>query len=245
MIFDGPIVISAMMGVISALYATVGQAGGTAFLAVMAVSSFPASEMRPTSLLLNIVAASYSTWRLHRRGTIDWSTLKPIAFASLPAAFMGGLVVLDARVYLVTTGCILLMAAVLMVVRRDRDERPPTGVPFVPALLTGAGVGLIAGLTGVGGGVFLAPALILSGWISPQRTAAISAPFILANSVVGFAGALVAGQEPASHAWIYMVATLCGTIVGTAVHLRWMSQSATRYILAAILIIAGYRLLCF
>ena len=110
MLTSGSVLIGALMGAISLLYATAGQAGGTAFLAVMAVASFPPAEMRPTSLLLNIIAASYSTWRLHGHGTIDWSILKPVAIASLPAAFIGGLIVLEARVYLVTTGCILLLA---------------------------------------------------------------------------------------------------------------------------------------
>jgi hypothetical protein len=237
------VLIGALMGAVSLLYATAGQAGGTAFLAVMAVASFPADEMRPTSLLLNIVAASYSTWRLHRHGTIDWSILKPVAIASLPTAFIGGLIVLETRVYLATTGCILLLAAVLMVIRRDRHDRPSTVVAFVPTLLTGAGVGLIAGITGVGGGVFLAPILIFTGWLSPKRTAAISSPFILANSIVGFAGALIAGQQVAGDIWIYAVATLCGTVLGTAIHLRWMSHATTRYMLAAILIVAAYRLL--
>jgi uncharacterized membrane protein YfcA len=129
-----------------------------------------------------------------------------------------------------------------MILRRKYDDRRSATIPLVPVLLVGAAVGLVAGLTGVGGGVFLAPALIFAGWVSPKSAAAISAPFILANSVVGLAGVLTVGQQIASDAWIYAIAALVGTMIGTTIHLRGISQAAVRYIMAAILLIAAYRL---
>ena len=100
-----------MFAGISLLYATVGQAGGTAFLALMAFASFPSNEMRPTALLLNIIAATYSTWRFHRGGLIDWAKLRLLLITSLPTALVGGFIVLDERLYNVATGVILLAAA--------------------------------------------------------------------------------------------------------------------------------------
>jgi uncharacterized protein len=237
------LVLIALIALISLLYAMAGQAGGTAFVAVMAFAGFPASEMRPTALLLNVVAASYATWRLHRDGLIDWKLFVRLIVASLPAASLGGLVVLGGRLYFVLTGSLLILAAVLMVLKRsavDMEDRRP---PLWPAALGGAGVGFLSGVSGIGGGVFLAPLLIVLGWSSPKRAAYLSAPFILLNSVLGFGGVWLAGQGPSPGIVLYASGALAGSVMGTAIGLRWMSERMIRYVLAAILVFAGFRLL--
>jgi uncharacterized protein len=238
-------VLALLFGTISLLYATVGQAGGTAFLALMAFAAFPPSEMRPTALALNIVAAAYSTWVFNRKRVVDWSKLKPLLLASLPGAFIGGLVVLDEHLYKATTGVVLLLAGVAMIFRHERVDEPDHETPVWGTILAGAIIGLISGLTGVGGGVFLAPILIALHWASPKQTAALSAPFILSNSIVGLIAVLYAGQFPSPHFALYAGAALAGAIAGTAIGLRWFSQAATRYVLAAILLAAGVQLLIF
>ena len=232
-----------LFGFISLLYATVGQAGGTAFLALMAFAAFPSTEMRPTALALNIVAAAYSTCAFNREKVVDWRKLRPLLFSSLPTALVGGFIVLDERVYKTTTGVVLLLAGTAMVFRRGGASDPDRDAPLWATLSVGAMIGLVSGLTGVGGGVFLAPILIASHWASPKRTAALSAPFILANSAVGLVGVLFAGQFPSSHFGLYALAVLAGAIAGTAIGLRWLGQAATRYVLAALLIAAGIQLL--
>ena len=234
-----------LFGAVSLLYATVGQAGGTAFLAVMAFSSFAAHEMRPTALLLNIVAATYSTWLFNRGKLVDWVKLRPLLLASLPTALVGGVIVLDERIYNTVTGVVLILAALTLILRRSRDGEADRATPLWGAIGVGAAVGFVSGLTGVGGGVFLAPILIALQWASPKQTAALSAPFILANSIVGLAGAMYAGQVPARDTWIYALAALIGAMIGTVVGLRWLSQRMTRYALAIILGTAGIQLLLF
>jgi hypothetical protein len=231
-----------LFGTISLLYATVGQAGGTAFLALMAFASFPSNEMRPTALLLNIVAASYSTWLFNRGSHVDWAKLKPLMLASLPTALVGGFVVLDENLYKTITGLILLLASIMLALRRAHSEEPDRTAPLWGAFGIGASVGFVSGLTGVGGGVFLAPLLIALRWASPKQTAALTAPFILVNSVVGLVGAVYVGQTPTSDAWLYAVAALAGATIGTNVGLRWLSQNMTRYVLATILGLAGLQL---
>jgi uncharacterized membrane protein YfcA len=108
---------------ISLLYATVGQAGGTAFLALMAFASFPPSEMRPTALLLNIAAATYSTWLFNQTRLGDWAKLRPLLLASLPTALVGGFIVLDKRLYHAVTGIVLLCAASILAFRREPNEQ--------------------------------------------------------------------------------------------------------------------------
>src|ERR1700722_11178583 len=224
-----------LFGAVSLLYATVGQAGGTAFLALMAFASFPSSEMRPTALLLNIVAATYSTWLFNRGSLVDWLKLRPLVLASLPTALVGGFIVLDEHFYKTVTGLVLLLAGVILALRRVPDRGPDRQTPFWGAITIGAVVGFVSGLTGVGGGVFLAPILIALHWASPRQTAALSAPFILANSVVGLAGAMYDGQTHTADKWLFALAALGGAMIGTIVGLRWLSQTMTRYVLAVIL----------
>jgi uncharacterized protein len=236
------LIIAGLIGCVSLLYGTVGQAGGTAFLAVMAFAAFPATEMRATALLLNIVAAGYATWRLHRRA-VDRKMLLPLTVPSLVAAFLGGLLVLGGHAYFVLTGLLLVAAAALMLFKQAADTVEARPVRLGPAAAVGAGAGFISGLTGVGGGVFLTPLLITLGWATPKRAAQLSPPFILCNSILGLGGVLLAGQQLAPGTFVYSIAALAGAAIGTAIGRRWMSERGTRYVLAAILLFAGIRLL--
>jgi uncharacterized protein len=238
-------VLALLFGAISLLYATVGQAGGTAFLALMAFAGFPSAEMRPTALALNIVAAAYSTWVFGRNKVVNWSKLKLLLMSSLPTALVGGFIVLDERIYKTATGVVLCLAGAVMILRRNPAIDQDQETPLWGVVSVGAVVGLVSSLTGVGGGVFLAPTLIALRWASPKQAAALSAPFILANSAAGLIGVLFAAQFPSSHSGLYAVAALGGAVAGTAIGLRYLSQATTRYILGAILIAAGAQLLCY
>lgn len=229
--------------IVSLLYATVGQAGGTAFLALMAFASFPPSQMRPTALLLNIVAATYSTWLFNRGGFVDWKKLRPLVFASVPTALVGGFTVLPQHIYDAITGIVLLAAAAMLLVGRNMGTTQDRAAPIWGTIAAGAGVGLVSGLTGVGGGVFLAPILIAMRWASPKQTAALSAPFIWVNSAVGLVGAIYAGQLPSPQTWQYALGAVAGAMIGTTLGLRWLSETTTRYVLAAVLGAAGIQLI--
>jgi uncharacterized protein len=237
------LITAGIIGVVALLYATAGQAGGTAFLAVMALEGFAATELRPTALLLNIVAAGYATWQLNRCAPIPWRLLAALTLPSLLTALLGGFLVLGTSTYFLITGLALIGAAPLLLIRRGGDRLEAHPVHFAPAAMIGGTVGLLSGLTGVGGGVFLAPSLIVLGWASPREAAALSPPFILCNSVAAFVGALAAGQRVAAGASIYAIAAVVGAIFGTAIGRRWMSERTTRYVLAAILLFTGIRLL--
>jgi uncharacterized membrane protein YfcA len=163
--------------------------------------------------------------------------------ASVPTALIGGFIVLNERLYDVVTGLVLLLAAILLFFRRAQHDEQSNVAPLWALLAVAAIVGFVSGLTGVGGGVFLAPILIWMNWATPKQTAALSAPFILANSAAGLAGAYYSGQMPAQDTWLYAITALLGAVAGAAIGLRWMSQAATQYALAAILATAGVQLL--
>lgn len=226
---------------VSVVYATVGQAGGTGFLAVMAVAGVPVDQLRPTALAMNIVAASYSSWRLHAAGLIDWRMLMSLAVPALPAAFVGGVIALPPGLYASMTGALLLAAAVLMIARPAAASLPGVAVSGAGLAGIGAVAGFLSGISGIGGGIFVAPALIVLGWARPRDAAGLSAPFILGNSATGLAGALLAGQQFAPELPLFACVALLGAAVGTAAILR-ISERMVRLVLAAILAFAGLRL---
>jgi hypothetical protein len=199
--------------------------------------------MRPTALFLNVIAAGYGTFRLYKSARIDLRALAILTPPSIVAAFVGGLLVLKSQNYFVLTGLLLLAAGVLLVFKTKADSVDPRTLPVVPAALAGAVSGLLSGVTGVGGGVFLTPLLVTFGWASPKRAAAISPPFILCNSAMGLAGVLVAGQSPSPDAPLYAIGALAGAVLGSAIATRRMSERNTRFVLAAILLFGGLRLL--
>lgn len=180
------LIIPILLVAVSFVYATVGQAGGTAFLAIMAALGIPAAELRPTALILNIISSGYATWRLHAASAIDWRLLTSAGAASLPASLLGGLVVLDSAIYYTLTGCILLFAAAMTVTKWKAPVGRSPGI--LPASLVGGVAGVASGITGVGGGVFRAPVLIGFGWATVRKAANLSAPFILGNSITGLVG---------------------------------------------------------
>jgi hypothetical protein len=174
---------------------------------------------------------------------IRWAKLAPLLSASVPATLIGALIVLDASLYRIVTGVVLLIAAAVMILRRAGDDESPPRLPLPESIAIGGAVGFVSGLTGVGGGVFLAPVMIALRWATPKETSALSAPFILVNSAVGLAGATMVGQHPAPHTLVYGAAAVIGAVIGASLGLRWLSQNLTRYVLAAILAAAGLQLL--
>ena len=170
----------------AALYASVGHAGASAYLAVMGLFEFAPAAMKPTALALNILVAAIATIRFYRAGLFTWSLYWPFAIVSIPAAFVGGATILPARWYKVAVGLVLLYAAVWMFRSAlgpiTRAPHPP---PLWAALFAGITIGFLSGLTGVGGGIFLSPLLLYMGWSEVRATSGVAAPFILVNSIAG------------------------------------------------------------
>ncbi|WP_407185222.1 sulfite exporter TauE/SafE family protein [Bradyrhizobium centrosematis] len=231
-----------LIAIISLLYTSVGQAGGTAFLSLMAFSGMSSTEMRPTALGLNIIVATYSTWLFNRNKIVEWSILRPLLFSSLPASLAGGLIVLGEPTYKTLTGLVLLLASAGIIMQRRGGADRACEPPLWASVSIGAILGLVSGLTGVGGGVFLAPTLVALNWASAKQAVALSPPFILANSAVGFVGSLFTGQIPSPALILYAISALSGAVAGTIIGLKWLNPTCTRFVLVALLVFAGIQL---
>jgi hypothetical protein len=245
-----PLLLAALFFVAAVLYTTVGHAGASAYLAIMGVLGVAPDVARPTALALNIVVASFVTFRFWRRGHLSLRALAPFVAGSIPMAFLGGSLPVAPGLYKQLVGFVLLAAAVAVAVTARRAAETDTGhaaprVPVVPAVGIGAGIGLLSGLTGTGGGIFLSPVLILARWSEIRAASAIAAAFILANSVSGLAGNVARLSSIPAEIPLWMGAVVLGAIVGSEVGSRRGHTLLLRRALSLVLVIAGIKLVFF
>jgi uncharacterized membrane protein YfcA len=232
---------------VAVLYTTVGHAGASGYLAVMGLTGVAPEVMRPTALLLNIAVASFTTWRFRAARFFDARALLPFAAASIPCAFIGGSIRLPSQLYQGAVGAVLLASATLLVWRayspRFQGGERAVRVPRLPALAIGGAIGLLSGLTGTGGGIFLSPVILLAGWAGPKATAGIAAPFIMVNSIAGLAGSTLAAHDLPESMFAYAACALAGAFVGTWLGTRKLQPRALIATLAVVMTIAGVKLL--
>ena len=232
----------ALIAAAAVLYSSVGHGGASAYLAVMALFGVPAAVMKPAALVMNLGVAGLGTFRFAAASLVPWRLLLPICAGSVPAAYVGGLVKLPTQSHRILLGVVLLFAAVRLAMRqREHALRPQP--PVLSLVVIGIFFGFLAGVTGVGGGIFLSPLLILARWEEPRRTAGASAVFILVNSVAGLAGHLAAGGTVPPAALPLTSVALVGGLVGSWLGARRLVPIAIRRVLAAVLVVAGAKLL--
>lgn len=231
---------------IALLYSTVGHAGASGYLAAMALLSFSPAVMKPTALALNIVVALVTSIRFYQAGHFSWRLLWPFALVSVPMAYLGGSLAVHTTLYKMLVGLALLFAAIHLIVRgrAASDEAESTGQPGLTAsLATGGIIGFLSGLTGVGGGIFLSPVLIMMHWAGLRKAAAVSAVFILLNSLSGLAGYLQKGGGFPEHLGLWSVAVISGGIIGSTLGATRLNSPALRALLGMILLMAGVKLM--
>lgn len=223
-------------------YASVGHGGASAYIAVMALAGIAPQEMRPIALLLNVLVSSLGAWKFARAGHFHWPLFWPFAVVSIPMAYLGGALVLPGQAYKVVVGAVLLYAAwQLWQSGKQGDEmRSLRAPPLGTAMAIGAAMGLLAGLTGVGGGIFLSPLLLMLGWAGTKQTSAISAPFILVNSLAGLAAHGVShGIGLPAYVPILAAAVLLGGWFGAEYGAKRFANPLVRRVLAVVLALAG------
>lgn len=233
--------------VIAGLYATVGQAGATGYLAVMGILGLDPVVAKPTALALNLVVSGIGTIQFARLGRLSWRAIMPFALLGLPLAAFGGGVHLPAATFYPVVGVILIFAALQMgrsaLRPRGSDGPRPRVPPFWPAVGLGAAIGLGAGITGTGGGVFLAPAVLALGWLDIRQTAALAAACNLVLSAAALAGNYAAMPVLPPSLPLWALAVAIGGLLGATLGARYLPERTLRLVLAAILLASGARLI--
>jgi len=226
-------------------YAAVGHGGASAYIAAMALAGVAPAEMRPIALLLNILVSSMGSWKFYRAGFFRWRLFWPFAAVSIPMAYLGGAITLPGNAYKILVGVVLLYAAwqLWRSGRSGEEMRAVREPPLGWAMVIGASMGLLAGLTGVGGGIFLSPLLLMLGWAGTKQTSAVAAPFILVNSLAGLAAVFVAKSAVLpTYVWILVPAVLLGGWLGAEYGSRRFANPVVRRVLAVVLALAGAKM---
>ena len=237
------VLLAALILVIALLYSTVGHAGASGYIAAMALFGMAPIVMKPTALTLNIIVALIGTVRFYRAGFFSWRTFWPFAITSVPAAYIGGGLTLPVAIYKSIVGVVLLYSAVrLFWGAASADKGKITLVPIWMALIVGGAIGLLSGLTGVGGGIFLSPVLLLMHWARTKETSGVSAAFILVNSIAGLLGQYPAITHLPNDLIYWAPAALVGGWIGTELGTKLLPISGIRKWLSVVLVLAGLKL---
>lgn len=226
------------------LYSAVGHAGASGYLAVMALAGLGADVMKPSALVLNLLVGGIALARFSRAGHFSWDLLWPFALGSVPLAFVGGAITLPGHWYKQLVGVVLLIASFRLIAERrhgaetSTHDRPPT----LAAIGSGAAIGLLSGLTGTGGGIFLSPLLLFTGWSGTRESGGVSAAFILLNSSAGLLGNLVSVRALPPAIWSWAAVALVGGVIGSELGSRRVATVTFRRLLGLVLLIAGLKL---
>ena len=148
------------------LYTSVGHAGASAYIAVMTLFDLPPLVIKPTALTLNIFVSSYTSFRYIRSNFFNKTLFTYLVIGSLPAAFIGGRINLPSHVYKPIIGVLLLISGARFLIQALQIDQPSRTINRVLAVVIGVAVGLLSGITGTGGGIFLSPLIIWLGWVS-------------------------------------------------------------------------------
>lgn len=225
------------------LYAAVGHGGASGYLALMALYGVAPEEMKQTALVLNLFVSMTSFIQYYRGGYFSKKLFLPIAGASIPLAFVGGMITVEENIYKRILGILLLFPIIRFFFFKNvaDSELKPHNVSI--AIVTGGIVGLLSGMIGIGGGIILSPILLLLQWTNQKQTAAISAAFIFVNSVAGLGGMFTQGISFTGDMVMYIIVAFIGGLLGAYLGSKKFNQDVLKYVLATVLLLASYKLL--
>jgi uncharacterized protein len=235
------------LAIIAAAYAAVGQAGATGYIAALGLAGFTPDVIRPAALALNTLVAAIGTVRFAKAGHIEWRKTYPFIVLGVPFSVLGGAVHLAPSIYHPVVGILLLVAAWRMAMSARAaaatDERAPQHPPLAASIVAGAIIGFVAGVTGIGGGIFIMPLVLTLHWLDTRHAAGLSALFNLLNSAAALAGLWSTSLVlPPELPW-WLVAVAVGAILGSWLGVRHLPPRVLRYILSALLLAGGFSML--
>jgi hypothetical protein len=243
---DSLLLLSVIFAFVAALFACVGQAGGAGYVGVMGLFGFAPAAIKPTALALTILVAAIGVVRFARSGFLKWRSWYPFAVLGVPASLVGGIVTLPGAWYRGIVALLLLAAAAQMI-RSARsaemhDQQARGEPPLLPAIAAGGAIGFIAGITGVGGGIFLVPLILSLKWAATRQAAAIAQVNNLYTAAAALTGVWAAGPVlPPQLPW-WALAAGTGGLIGSWLGAKHLPVALLRMILAVILLASGIKL---
>lgn len=238
-------VFMAILPIVAYLYSSVGHGGASGYLALMALFSFAPEAMKPTALLLNIFVAGIAFYHYYKAGYFNKKLFLSFALASIPLAFIGGMIDVEATVYKKILGVLLVFAILKMLNVFGKESNVLKPMKIWQGLIVGGVIGFFSGLIGIGGGIILTPIILLLHWGKMKEAAAVSALFIWVNSVAALIGQVSSGVEISKAMFLLAVIAFVGGYLGSYYGSKKYNNKSLRYLLAIVLIIASVKLLIF
>ncbi|WP_282135697.1 sulfite exporter TauE/SafE family protein [Seonamhaeicola maritimus] len=232
-----------ILPIVSFLYSSVGHGGASGYLALMAIFSFAPETMKPTALLLNLFVAGISFYYYYKEGYFNKKLFISFAIASIPLAFLGGTIEVDATIYKKILAILLIFAILKMLNVFGKESDSIKQIKIWQGLIVGGVIGFFSGLIGIGGGIILSPVILLLHWGKMKEAAAVSALFIWVNSASGLIGQLSSGVKLEMASFVLVVIALVGGVLGAYYGSKKINNKNLRYILAFVLIIACAKLM--
>ncbi len=231
-----------ILPIVSFLYSSVGHGGASGYLALMVLFSFSPEIMKPTALLLNLFVAGISFYYYYKAGFFNKSLFIPFAISSIPLAFLGGTIEVDASIYKKILAILLVFAILKMLNIFGKENNSIKQVKLWQGLVVGGIIGFFSGLIGIGGGIILTPVILLLHWGKMKEAAAVSALFIWVNSASGLIGQLSTGISINIESFILVVIAMIGGVLGGYLGSKKLNNQKLRYILALVLFMACFKL---
>lgn len=240
---DVDLIFYVLLILVAFLYASVGHGGASGYLALMVFYSFSPDTMRPAALILNIGVSLVSFIQFYKHGYFSWKLFWPFAIASVPAAYLGGLMQINATIYKPILGVLLLFPVVRLFGFSPKNEENLKDQNRIISILIGALIGFLSGIIGIGGGIILSPVILLLHWAKMKQTAAVSALFIFVNSLAGLGGIISNGIKLNNEIWFMIILALAGGITGAFLGAKYLENNWLKKILAFVLLIASVKLI--
>jgi len=238
------VIVSLLLFIVAILYSSVGHAGASGYLAIMALVGISTEIMRPTALALNIVVAIITSYKFFRAGSFSWRIILPLVITSVPMAFIGGRIELPETYYKPLVGVVLLFSAWRLISNAKNGSQYEIRKPSTPMLLiTGAVLGFLSGLTGVGGGVFLSPLLLFLHWAPVKIISGVTAGFVLVNSISGILGITTTQSQFHPSLSIWLLVVVIGGWIGAEYGSKRLGNTTILLLLAIVLVIAGLKMI--
>ena len=244
----GELLLLVALSLIAAMYASVGHGGASGYLAVLSLTVYASNDpawLKQHAWSLNLLVAGMAFFAYKKGGFFDSKLAIPFIIASIPAALIGGYMRINDDIYDTLLSITLVFAAWKLYTTKSRESEDlfsnPPSVHI--ALFVGAIIGLLSGIIGVGGGIFLSPIILLFGWSDPKTTAGIAAVFIWVNSAAGLIGSSISGQNVLEFDVLipFAIAVLIGGYLGSKFGSEKFSQKTVRNTLVSVMLIAAIR----